>query len=210
MTPRHSEGTPGDSARRLRPRRTKIIATIGPACDAQASIEEMIRVGMNVARLNLSHGSFTEHAARINRVRAAAEQTGAFTAILADTKGSEIRTGIVSGGESELIAGEAFELYFEARTGDASGVFVSNGSLGDVVKPGDSILLDDGAIELRVEQASGQGLGCTVVRGGLLGNRKGVNIPGSELQFSAEDRLTREELSFAAEQKVDYIAASFV
>lgn len=210
MTPRHSEGTPGDSARRLRPRRTKIIATIGPACDAQASIEEMIRVGMNVARLNLSHGSFTEHAARINRVRAAAEQAGAFTAILADTKGSEIRTGIVSGGESELIAGEAFELYFEARTGDASGVFVSNGSLGDVVKPGDSILLDDGAIELRVEQASRQGLDCTVVRGGLLGNSKGVNIPGSELQFSAEDRLTREEVSFAVEQKVDYIAASFV
>jgi pyruvate kinase len=105
---------------------------------------------------------------------------------------------------------ETFELYFEARTGDASGVFVSNASLGDIVQPGDSILLDDGAIELRVEQISGKGLLCTVVRGGLLGNSKGVNIPGSELQFSAEDRLTREELSFAAEQKVDYIAASFV
>jgi pyruvate kinase len=210
MTPSHSESTRGDSARRLRPRRTKVIATIGPACDAQSSIEEMIRVGMNVARLNLSHGSFAEHAARISRVRAAAVHARAFTAILADTKGSEIRTGILSGGEAELMAGETFELYFEARPGDASGVFVSNASLGDILQPGDSILLDDGAIELRVKQISGKGLLCTVVRGGLLGNSKGVNIPGSELQFSAEDRLTREELSFAVEQKVDYIAASFV
>jgi pyruvate kinase len=143
-------------------------------------------------------------------VRAAAVHAGAFTAILADTKGSEIRTGILSGGEAELMAGEAFELYFDARTGDASGVFVSNASLGDIVQPGDPILLDDGAIELRLEQISGKGLCCTVVRGGLLGNSKGVNIPGSELQFSADDRLTREELSFAVEQKVDYIAASFV
>jgi len=210
MTPSRSKGTPTDSPRRLRPRRTKVIATIGPACDAQASIEEMIRVGMNVARLNLSHGTFAEHAARISRVRAAAEHAGAFTAILADTKGSEIRTGILSGGEATLEAGEAFELYFVPRTGDASGVSVSNTSLGDIVKPGAAILLDDGAIELRADQTSSKGLRCTVVRGGLLGNSKGVNIPGSELQFSADDRLTREELSFAVEQNVDYIAASFV
>lgn len=210
MTPSRSKNTPADSRRRLRPRRTKVIATIGPACDAQASIEEMIRVGMNVARLNLSHGTFAEHAARISRVRAAAERAGAFTAILADTKGSEIRTGILSGGEAKLEAGEAFELYFGARTGDASGVSVSNTSLSDVVQPGAAILLDDGAIELRADQTSSKGLRCTVVRGGLLGNSKGVNIPGSELQFSADDRLTREELSFAVEQNVDYIAASFV
>ncbi len=210
MAPLKSDGPPAESPRRLRPRRTKVIATIGPACDAQASIEEMIRVGMNVARLNLSHGTFAEHAARIERVRAAAEQAGAFTAILADTKGSEIRTGIVSGGEAELKVGEAFELYFDARTGDASGVSVSNTKLGDVIQPGAAILLDDGAIELRTDEASDRGLRCTIVRGGLLGNSKGVNIPGSELQFSTEDRLTREELSFAVEQKVDYIAASFV
>ena len=210
MAPLKAEGTPVESPRRLRPRRTKVIATIGPACDAQASIEEMIRVGMNVARLNLSHGTFAEHRARIDRVRAAAEQAGAFTAILADTKGSEIRTGLVSGGEAELKIGEAFELYFDARTGDACGVSVSNTKLGDVIQPGAAILLDDGAIELRVDQASDTGLRCTVVRGALLGNSKGVNIPGSELQFSTEDRLTREELSFAVEQNVDYIAASFV
>ena len=210
MTPLKTEGIPADSPRRLRPRRTKIIATIGPACDEQASIEEMIRVGMNVARLNLSHGTFAEHAARISRVRSAAEQAGAFTAILADTKGSEIRTGILSGGEADLKVGEVFELYFDTRTGDASGVSVSNTSLGDVIQPAAAILLDDGAIELRADRTSDKGLRCTVVRGGLLGNSKGVNIPGSELQFSTEDRLTREELSFAVEQNVDYIAASFV
>jgi pyruvate kinase len=205
-----SESSPANSTHRLRPRRTKIIATIGPACDAQAIIEEMIGAGMNVARLNLSHGSFAEHAARIGRVRAAAERVGAFTAILMDTKGSEIRTGALSGGRADLVVGEFFELRYAPGSGDACGVSVSYAGLGDAVKPGDSILLDDGAIELRVEQVGETGVRTTVVRGGQLGDSKGVNLPGSELELSAEDRLTREELTFAVEQKVDYIAASFV
>lgn len=204
------EGASIDSIRRLRPRRTKVIATIGPACDDQATIEEMIRVGMNVARLNLSHGSFAEHAARIARIRAAAERADSYTAILADTKGSEIRTGRVAGGAVTLSAGEPFTIHFEPREGDASGVSVSNEGLGDVLRPGESVLLDDGAIELRVEQVSRKRARCQVVRGGILGDSKGVNLPGSDIQFSAEDRLTREELAFAVEQKVDYIAASFV
>ncbi len=98
-----SESTPSATPRRLRPRRTKIIATIGPASNAPEIIEEMIRVGMNVARFNLSHGSFPEHAERIRRVRAAAAQAGAFTAILVDTKGSEIRTGALRGGEARNV-----------------------------------------------------------------------------------------------------------
>jgi pyruvate kinase len=205
-----SPTTPPEPTRRLRPRRTKIIATIGPACDAQAIIEDMINAGMNVARLNLSHGSFAEHAARIARVRAAATQAGAYTAILMDTKGSEIRTGTVSGGQAELVAGASFALGYEARAGDASGVSVSYAGLGDAVRPGDSVLLDDGAMELRVESVSESGVLTSVVRGGVLRDSKGVNLPGSELELSAEDRLTREELTFAAEQQVDYIAASFV
>jgi pyruvate kinase len=205
-----SENAPADTAPRLRPRRTKIIATIGPACDAQEIIEEMISAGMNVARLNLSHGSFSEHAARIERVRAAAGRVGAFTAILVDTKGSEIRTGALSGGKADLVAGKSFELYYEPRAGDASGVSVSYARLGDAVQPGDLVLLDDGAIELRVEQLSPKGVRTTIVRGGVLGNSKGVNLPGSVLELSAEDRLTREELTFAVEHQVDYIAASFV
>ena len=204
------ESTATGSSRRLRPRRTKTIATIGPACDAQATIEEMIRVGMNVARLNLSHGSFVEHTARIGRVRAAAEQVGTYTAILVDTKGSEIRTGPLDGGRAELVAGNRFELFHEPQLGNASGVSVSNANLGDAVRPGTSVLLDDGTIELRVERVSRKGVRCTVVRGGELGDSKGVNLPDSEMQFSAEDRLTREEIAFAVEQEVDYIAASFV
>jgi pyruvate kinase len=210
MTPAMPESTPSDSSRRLRPRRTKIIATIGPACDAQETIEKMIRVGMNVARLNLSHGSFPEHAARIDRVRAAAERVGAFTAILVDTKGSEIRTGPLSAGKAELVEGQPFELFSEPRTGDASGVSVSNASLSAAVRPGDSVLLDDGAIELRVDRATRNSVRCTIVRGGVLRDSKGVNLPGSEFQLSAEDRLTREELQFAVEHQADYIAASFV
>lgn len=204
------ESTPSTSPCRVRPRRTKIIATIGPASDAPEVIEEMIRAGMNVARLNLSHGSFPEHAERIRRVRAAAARAGAFTAILVDTKGSEIRTGALHGGEASLEAGEHFELYLQPRTGDASGVSVSNANLGDAVRAGDSVLLDDGTIELRVESVDDKNVRCVIIRGGLLRDSKGVNLPDSELQFAAEDRLTREELAFAVEQDVDYIAASFV
>jgi len=204
------ENTPADPPRRLRPRRTKIIATIGPACDAQAIIEDLIKAGMNVARLNLSHGSFDEHAARIGRIRAAAEAVGAFTAILIDTKGSEIRTGALSGGKAELMAGDSFELDYDPRAGDASRVSVSYTRLGDAVQPGSSILLDDGTIELRVDHVDPEAVRTTIVRGGVLRDSKGVNLPSSELELSAEDRLTREELTFAVEQEVDYIAASFV
>jgi pyruvate kinase len=204
------ERTPSTTPRRVRPRRTKIIATIGPASDAPEVIEEMIRAGMNVARLNLSHGSFPEHAERIRRVRAAAARAGAFTAILIDTKGSEIRTGVLHGGEARLEAGGYFELYSQPRTGDSSGVSVSNANLGDAVRAGDSVLLDDGTIELRVESVDDKNVRCVIIRGGLLRDSKGVNLPDSELQFAAEDRLTREELAFAVEQDVDYIAASFV
>ncbi len=164
MTRTMSKSTPAGTTRRLRPRRTKTIATIGPACDAQEIIEEMIRVGMNVARLNLSHGSFSEHGERIRRVRAAAGRLGAFTAILVDTKGSEIRTGTVRGGEARLVAGESFELYYKPRTGDDSGVSVSNANLGDAAHSGDSVLLDDGAIELRVEGVGRKSVSCSIIR----------------------------------------------
>ena len=210
MTRSISDSTPSGTSHRLRPRRTKIIATIGPACDAPEIIEEMIRAGMNVARLNLSHGSFSEHAERIRRLRAAAAQAGAFTAILVDTKGSEIRTGILHGGKAELAAGGSFELYYQPRTGDASGVSVSNANLGDAVRSGDSVLLDDGTIELQVQSAGRESVRCAIIRGGVLRDSKGVNLPDSDLQFSAEDRLTREEIAFAVEHEVDYIAASFV
>ncbi len=210
MSQQKSYSTQVDAPRRLRPRRTKVIATIGPACDAQSTIEEMIRAGMNVARLNLSHGSFADHAARMERIRAAAKEVGAFTAILVDTKGSEIRTGALVDGKAELVAGEPFELFYDNRPGDASGVFVSNPSLSSAVRPGDSVLLDDGAIELRAEQVTPDAVRCSVVRGGVLRDSKGVNLPGSEMAFSAEDRLTREELAFAVEHEADYIAASFV
>jgi pyruvate kinase len=207
MTYEHSQA---GAARRQQPRRTKIIATIGPACDAQATIEEMIEAGMNVARLNLSHGSFDEHAARIERVRAAAKRVGAFTAILVDTKGSEIRTGILDGGKAELVEGRKLELVYDGRTGDATAVSTSYARLGDAVQPGDSILLDDGAMELRVEGVSRTGVLTTIVHGGVLRDSKGVNLPSSKLELSAEDRLTREELTFAVDNKADYIAASFV
>lgn len=210
MTSGKPEHPPVDTMRRLRPRRTKVIATIGPACDDLAIIEEMIRVGMNVARLNLSHGSFADHSARIGRIRTAAKQAGSFTAILADTKGSEIRTGLMAGGAANLIAGAPFVLYFEPREGDASGVSVSNESLGGVLKPGDSVLLDDGSIELRVQEVDPKSARCEVLHGGILGDSKGVNLPQSDIRFTAEDRLTHEELAFAVEQEVDYIAASFV
>jgi len=195
---------------RPRPRRTKTIATIGPACDEQPVIEQMIRAGMNVARLNLSHGSYDEHHRLAARLRRAAECVGAHIAVLVDTKGIEIRTGSVEGGAVRLENGQAFELHREPRAGDASGVSVSHDGLSRVLRSGDPVLLDDGRIELRVESADEHVIRCRVLEGGLLGQGKGVNLPETELPSPAADTLAGDDLAFAVESGADYVAVSFV
>lgn len=195
-------------------RKTKIVATIGPACSSLDTLVAMIRAGMNVARLNLSHGTLAEHEAQIKVLRQAADQAGINIAIMIDTRGIEIRTGLLQDGKAELIAGSSFTLSTIERTGDASGVSVTYRKLAEEVTPGTPILLDDGAIELEVTSVADNSIICRVIHGGWLGNSKSVNLPDTRLALSAVSPETREdvvrELGFAAENDVDYIAASFI
>ncbi len=199
---------------RAKTRKTKIVATIGPACDDQKTLEAMMRAGMNVARLNLSHGTFEEHGARVQRIRSAAEAVGVQVAIMIDTRGIEIRTGRIAGGSVTLVSGEPFTLYTDGRTGNAQGVSVSYQRLAMEVNPGDTILLDDGAMELTVKSLEERAVHCQVVVGGVLKENKGVNLPDTQLSVVTIDPQFREdvvrEMDFAAENDVDYIAASFV
>jgi len=195
-------------------RKTKIVATIGPACDDIATLKAMIHAGMNVARLNFSHGDVDEHARRLERVRRAAEEEEVFIATMIDTKGIEVRTGTLADTEVTLLPGAAFRLYTTARQGDADGVSVSYARLADEVHPGDPVLIDDGALELRAEQREDGALLCRVVVGGVLRPRKSINLPDSQISLGFDDPEVHanlvDEIDFAIRHEVDYIAASFV
>jgi pyruvate kinase len=191
-------------------RKTKIVATIGPACDAPETLVAMIRAGMNVARLNFSHGSHEEHRKRLECVRDASRQLDANIAVMLDTKGVEIRTGRLEGGLAHLQSGQPFALYTDDRIGSSHGVSVSHRELPGDVSPGSAVLLDDGVIELRVVDVDADAVRCEVVRGGRLRDRKGVNLPNSSFARRPLSPEDREDLAFAAELDIDYIAASFV
>ena len=193
-----------------KPRKTKLIATIGPACDSIETLRAMIRAGLDVARLNFSHGSHEEHRKRLEAIRQASAETGANVAIMLDTKGLEIRTGRVQGGGVTLTTGQRFSLYMDDRSGDADGVTISRPTLVDEIHEGSSILLDDGAIELRVKRLSPDRIECDVLRGGNLRDRRGVNLPGASLESGPMSLENREDLLFAVDHDIDYIAASFV
>jgi pyruvate kinase len=191
-------------------RKTKLIATIGPACDGLDTIKAMIHAGMNVARLNFSHDTHAEHKKRLALVRQAASELGANVAVMLDTKGVKIRTGRLEGGVARLVTGEVFTLYTDGRVGDARGASVSYTELPDEVVPGSKILIDDGAIELQVEKVEPNAITCRITRGGNLADRKGVNLPGTFLGMPVMTSENRADLVFAVENGVDYIAASFV
>ncbi|MGB5304933.1 MAG: pyruvate kinase [Gammaproteobacteria bacterium] len=195
-------------------RKTKIVVTVGPACDTPDMLGAMIKAGMNVARLNLSHGTYDEHKIRMDRLRAVARQMGANIAIMIDTRGIEIRTGKVAGGSVDLAPGDVFTLHTSPYAGDSAGVSVTYKKLAEEVSQGIPILLDDGAIELEVRQVDGEAIHCCVIHGGRLGDTKSVNLPETRLALSAVSPENREdvvnELAFATENDVDYIAASFI
>ena len=190
--------------------KTKIIATIGPACDSPAILKDMMMAGMNVARLNLSHGDVSEHTQRIHMIRKVASDIGSNIAIMVDTKGIEIRTGNLRDGSVVLEPESKFILYADERVGDQNGVAISYQDLCNQVSVGVPILLDDGVIELAVQSVNDSDIVCEVIRGGTLYNGKGVNLPQTELPLEAINESTRQELSFAAENDVEYVAASFV
>jgi pyruvate kinase len=196
-------------------RLTKIIATIGPASSAESAIDALIAAGTDVFRLNFSHGTHEEHGATITRIRAAAARAGRHVAILQDLSGPKIRTGkLLDGKAIDLVPGATLEI----ATGDFVGSCV--GGLGRVsttfaglaksVRPGDRLLLDDGRIALRVESSDGTTATTTVVAGGPLGEKKGINLPGVELPASALTPKDIADLRFGLARGVDIVALSFV
>jgi pyruvate kinase len=191
-------------------RKTKIVATIGPASDGIETIKAMIRAGMNVARLNFSHGSHEEHRKRIEAIRQACAELDTAIAIMADTRGFEIRTGRVEGGAAALETGQSFDLFMDGRLGDESGVSVSYPTVVEGMAVGTKILIDDGAIELLVSGVHEDRVECSITRGGLLADRKGVNIPSVSLPYTDMTSQDRKDILFALEHDITYIAASFV
>ncbi|WP_322817289.1 pyruvate kinase [Chloroflexus sp.] len=192
-------------------RRTKIVATLGPSTSTPERIAGLIRAGMNVARLNFSHGTHAEHAARIAMVRRAATEAGRHVAILQDLQGPKIRTGPLENGQPvELVAGQRFVITTEPIIGDAHRVSTTYRALPLDVRPRDRILLSDGLIELVVIGHTDTEVETEVVHGGRLREHQGINLPGVRVSAPAATEKDLADLAFGLEQGVDYVALSFV
>ena len=184
---------------------------MGPRTMDKNILKELIAGGMNVARFNFSHGSYEEHAERIALVRQVSEQLGIPVALMLDTKGPEIRTGLLKDGKKvSLEQGKEFTLYTEEREGDETGCSITYQQLVYDVRKGDTILIDDGLIGLEVQRVSADKIECIIKNGGELGERKGVNVPNVKIHLPGVTQKDREDILFGIEQGVDYIAASFV
>ena len=192
-------------------RHSKIVCTIGPASKSRRVVEKLLRAGMDVARLNFSHGTHEEHAANIALLRVAALEQGKTISILADLQGPKIRTGALAGSQPVyLSAGQQFVITTARILGDSTRVNTTFTPLPREVHTGDRILLSDGLIELRVTQVRGREVICKVVNGGALGENKGINLPGIRLRVPALTPKDKEDLKFALKHDADYIAVSFV
>lgn len=196
-------------------KRTKIVCTMGPACDDEEIICEMIKAGMNIARFNFSHGSYEDHTERIARVRRCAEKVGRPIGILLDTKGPEVRTGLLENHTAvEVHAGDKIVVTAQPTTedwlGNASHISLDYEMLPHEATAGSVILVDDGLVGLEVESIDGQDMHCTVMNSGVIGERKGVNIPNVDISLPAVTERDRADILFGLTQGIDYIAASFI
>jgi len=192
-------------------RRTKIVCTLGPASSDQEQIDALVAAGMDCARLNFSHGEWENHRKTAELVRKASQKARRPLAILADLCGPKMRVGTFANGSIDLIDGESFTFTTEDVEGDEKRVSVSYEPLPRDVRVGDKILLDDGLLRLRVEEATATDVLCTVEVGGTLSDRKGLNLPGVELSTPALTDKDKADLRFAVDElKVDYLALSFV
>lgn len=192
-------------------RRAKIICTLGPATDAPERLARLIEAGMDVARLNFSHGTVREHARRLRWVRRLAHERGKSIAVVQDLQGPKIRTGTLEGGGPVgLRPGSQVTLTTRRLPGNARRIPTNFQALPREVRRGSRILLSDGLIELRVERVAGRDILCRVLNGGELGEHQGINLPGIPLRISALTPKDRADLSFAFRNNVDYLALSFV
>jgi pyruvate kinase len=191
--------------------RTKIVATIGPASDSPDTIRKMLLAGMNVARLNFSHGNYEDHAERIERLRSVAEELDLPLMLLQDLQGPKIRVGDLPAAGIMLNEGENFTLVPSAEyKGQPNTVAIDYPYVAEEAEPGTQVLLDDGLLELRVEKIDGKAVRCSVVEGGLLKSRKGVNFPTLNLRLPSMTEKDKRDLDFGIEQGVDLISLSFV
>lgn len=190
-------------------RKTKIICTLGPASESEEVIRELMLAGMNVARLNFSHGTHEEQRGKLERVKKVREELGLPVALLLDTKGPEIRTGEFEKGKVELKKGQTFVLTTEDVMGNEGKVSITYKNLVKDVQEGDSILIDDGLIGLKVVKVTDKEIICSVENGGTVSNKKGINVPGVELKMPFISKKDKEDILFAVKEGFDYIAASF-
>ena len=192
-------------------KRTKIICTMGPNADKPGMVKSWIEAGMDVARFNFSHGSHQEHKGRMDSLKKLRKEMKIPVAILLDTKGPEIRTGVLENGQKvTLKEGQKFVLTTRELIGNSSCVSVTYDRLPEDVKEGDRILVDDGLIELKVLSLTEAEITCEVVNGGELGERKGVNVPNVSVNLPAITDKDKEDLLFGIQQGVHYVAASFI
>ncbi|MEV8332473.1 pyruvate kinase [Streptomyces niveus] len=191
-------------------RRSKIVCTLGPAVDSYEQLKSLIEAGMNVARLNMSHGSHPEHEERYHRVRRAAEATGRAVGVLVDLQGPKIRLETFAEGPVELVRGDEFIITTEDVAGD-KGICGTTykGLPGDVAK-GDQVLINDGNVELRVTEVEGPRVKTLVIEGGVISDHKGINLPGTAVNVPALSEKDVEDLRFALRMGCDMIALSFV
>ena len=193
-------------------RPTKIVCTIGPATNDLAAIRGLVEAGMNVARLNFSHGTWTEHEQRIERIRTVEKESGRSIAILQDLGGPKIRTGEIPGGSVKVEAGDSARVAPSGRVGDqaANTIPISYDHLLEDIPRGGRVLIDDGKVELEVEEAGAEALRCKVVRGGRIESRKGVSFPDQELRMRTPTDEDLRALDFGLSHDIDYVALSFV
>lgn len=192
-------------------RRTKIVCTMGPNTNSRENMKAMVELGMDVARFNFSHGDHEEQKSRMDLLKNVREDLDKTVAILLDTKGPEIRTGVLEGGKKvTLKEGEQFILYTDEVEGNERGCSITYPDLPKDVKKGNMILIDDGLIELDVEDVQEDRIICRVANGGELGERKGVNVPNVKVNLPGITEQDRKDILFGIEQGVDFIAASFV
>jgi pyruvate kinase len=190
-------------------RKTKIICTIGPASESEEMITALIKNGMNVARLNFSHGDFSEYGMRIERIRLISKELNTPVAILLDTKGPEIRIKSFSKDKVNLVHGNSFTLKNDDVIGDETKASITYQNLAKEVSKGTRILLDDGLIELEVSSIKDDDIKCVILNDGVISKNKSVNVPGVFLDFEYVSEKDRNDILFGIEKGVDYIAASF-
>ena len=191
-------------------RRTKIVATVGPACESEAMLLALMEAGADVFRLNFSHGDQASKAVLIRRIRELSRRRQRAVAILGDLQGPKIRTGLMEGGALELVAGEEVTITTREVRGSGRLIPTTFRALPRDVRGGDRILLDDGLLELEVLESGAEDVRCRVVVGGVLKDRKGINLPGAAVSAPALTEKDREDLAFCLREGVDWVALSFV